>query len=178
MLKSYLFRACVFALFLTAFCLHLHAQVIDRKGEFQIGGSANFYRDLPVNGPDKTVFDFTPQFGYFFTNRFVLGGAVTFQSNFLPGQSNVNMLAGPFIYYYFYKYFFIQPEYQIGFVSNTSEETSNTNTQSWIQLGLGYSIYIRKNLSVEPKLFTKWNYQAGVYTQNETGIEIGINHLF
>lgn len=178
MVKPDFFPVCVFVCVLNAFCSPAPAQVIDRKGEFQIGGSANFYRDIPVNGPDKTVFDFTPQFGYFFTSRFVLGAAVTFQSSFLPGQSNVNLLAGPFIYYYFYKDFFLQPEYQIGFVQSTAEESSETNTQSWVQLGLGYSIYIRKNLSIEPKLFTKWNYQAGVYTQNETGLEIGINHLF
>lgn len=178
MLKSNFFRVCICVLLLNTFCYQLYAQLPDSKGEFQIGGSANFYRDLPVSGSDKTVFDFSPEVGYFFTNRFALGGAVTFQSNFLPTQSNVNMLAGPLIYYYFYKDFFVEPEYQIGFINNTVEGVSQTNTQSWIQMGLGYSIYIRKNLSIEPKIYTKWNYVAGIYTQNETGLEIGINHLF
>src|SRR5580698_5677606 len=149
MLRPNFFRLSIFVFILNVFSSTLHAQNFDRQGEFQIGGSANFYRDIPVDGPYKTVFDFSPQVGYFFTNRFVLGAAITFQSNFQASESNLNLLAGPFIYYYFYKDFFVQPEYQIGFINNTVEDSLKSSVQSWVQIGIGYSFYIRKNLSIE-----------------------------
>jgi Outer membrane protein beta-barrel domain len=153
-----------------------------RKGNFLAGGSLSFQSSkYSAGGNNIGTFNFMPDAGYFFYDRFVAGLRASFTNYSDEGNSYRDLLAGPFARYYFLPVaqktnIFLEGNFMLG-----SEKYRGYDPESKTQLAVvgGSAFFLNPHVAVEATLgwrSLKHKNDAGRY--NSFGIGIGFQiHL-
>jgi hypothetical protein len=143
-------------------CISMNAQI--GKGAFMAGGSLRFNQHIPKgNGTKTSIFNINPNFGYFFTDNFVAGLGVSFNSNL----SDYNVVyISPYVRYYVKK-FYLQSKFDYG----RSGSFSNSN----LSFDLGYALFLNDNVALEPAFYYLHNFNS---QGDDLGFKMGLQIYF
>ncbi|HLF63331.1 MAG TPA: outer membrane beta-barrel protein [Saprospiraceae bacterium] len=164
-------------LFATGFLLlGLQAWAQPEKGSMMIGGTAGF-NSYSQNDNTSTTFNFSPQVGFFITDRFEVGAIVAL---FFFGDDgdNFNILGiGPFLRYYVNgsgdARFFGQGQIQY----SSTDLGANFDSQSNFGFGAGFGIdyFLNNNVALEAIMGFSSNKDEGAdESQTQIGLNIGV----
>lgn len=130
------------------------------KGRKMIGGDISFYSDEIQN-----TFSFQPQFGYFLGSKFVVGSGMVLRRSKLkltntPSNSSTLSLS-PFIRYYVITKK-INPFILLGgnFATILTKRDNNIPNQSALNLGIGNTLFITKNIGLDFTLSYRYTLQS------------------
>jgi hypothetical protein len=152
------------------------------KGNIMAGGSISFQSEkYTATGNTTSTFTFMPDAGYFFMDKLAGGVRASFTNYNDGGNSYHDLLAGPFVRYYFLPAaqktnIFLDGSFMIG-----SEKYTGYDAQSKTQWGAkaGAAFFLNPHVAVETSLdwsSLKYNDEEGHY--NTWGIAIGFQvHL-
>lgn len=154
--------------------LTVNAQIT--KGNWMVGGDANFFTNKTefdsnenINTSETSYLRFTPGIGYFFIDK--LSGGISINFNFIePFKSVSSQSYGfePFFRYYFLESenqinLFSQINYHIGFGKNGLGTSTKTHGYG---LKLGTSLFLNSSVGIEFSL----NYNKTKNTLDKTDI--------
>jgi hypothetical protein len=147
-------------------CISMNAQI--GKGAFMAGGSLTFNHHIPKgSSTGSTNFNINPNFGYFFTDNFVAGLGVSFNTY----GSNYNVFyISPYMRYYVKK-FYLQSRFDYGHSSNTVGSSSNSN----LSFDLGYALFLNNNVALEPAFYYLHNFNS---QGDNLGFKMGLQIYF
>jgi len=157
-------------LMLIAFSIHLSAQI--QKGTVLLGGTVGFNR-ISEDGNGISYANFSPNFGYFFSNQFALGSSLDFVLVANDGDSKSSFGLSPFARYYFSdsgnSRFFGQAK--VGFLTGDTDFFEKSTALTF-GVGIGADFFLNEHVAIEAFL----GYQRLQYSEYEVGLNnIGLN---
>jgi opacity protein-like surface antigen len=137
-----------------------HTQAQDNnyaKGRLMLGGNVAFTNaqfETTINGAtgttSQTVFNVSPQLGYFITQGF----AITLNADFNFSDASTRVSLQPGIRAYVYNDLFVMAN--VGFGQTTLTDSDiRLNSFNW-QIGVGYSFFLAPNVALEPGLYYQY----------------------
>ena len=152
------------------------------KGNFLLGGSISFQSTKYSEGGNNTgIFNFMPDVGYFFADRFAGGLRASFTNVSDEGDSYRDLLIGPFARYYFLPAaqktnIFLEGNFMFG-----SEKYEGFDASSKTQFGFaaGPAFFINPNIAVEATVgWHSLKYEDDEGRYNTFGLAVGFQiHL-
>ena len=176
----------------------LYTEMFSQKNDFQrkgfLGGdfilSCSNNAARPFEKRNNKSFVFTPKYGYFISDSYLIGSEITlgFYSTTFSVSEKVIILS-PLIRYYLSFNLFLEFNTGIGYgkyqVSQNGYADINKNKNKYFvtQLGggIGYSIFFKKRLSLEPLLIIKKqtfdirNLDQPQYLTDKLGVQLSFN---
>jgi hypothetical protein len=176
--KMYTMKKILLAICLFVWVGSLTAQV--QKNDWLIGGSTKFSSNKTAD-LKTTMFEFSPNAGYFFVNNFAVGLRAGISSVKLEGTDAVSSsLFSPFLRYYFLPAankvnFMLDGSFGVGSTSAVGE----TISQNGFGLAAGPAIFLNKHTALEFTLgYNSIKYEADPDRSNTFTIGVGFQvHL-
>jgi hypothetical protein len=150
----------LFFIAIILFALNTNAQIT--KGNWMVGGNASFktYKSENINtgNIDKNSYiELSPNFGYFFLDKFVVGAEANFgYTGYEGGANGKSYNVGPFA-----RYYFLKPEKTVNFFT---------------QVNFGYGEYVN---SINSKYPTRnYGFKAGseIFFNSSVGLEMALEY--
>ena len=150
----------------------IKAQTVN-SGAWMLGGSVGFnsikYED---DDDDNTVFNFSPNVGYYVINDLGIGVRLNYYNESIGGESESVFGFGPWARYYIANSsIFAQAGIDFGPAQFDLYSLFSDESSSNLHFGLGYSWFLNNSVAIEPLL------QYNIFNENEDNFESDYNRF-
>jgi hypothetical protein len=136
------------------------------QGAILAGGSTYFNYNIPNGGGANSVFNISPNAGFFIVENMAIGAS--FSYNLVKGGSSLSI--APFMRAYYNKNFYGQLQVGYGRTVASSVLLSSGLTG---ELDMGYTIFLTDQIAIDPALYYNFYMNGSKYGGSNLGFKLG-----